>query len=64
MLLTPCFLEVRLYFEVRDFLTKFKNLKSLGLKTVKERVRYLNGILKVESSPDSGSVFKVIIQTT
>ncbi|MEQ6125216.1 sensor histidine kinase [Pseudotenacibaculum sp. MALMAid0570] len=47
-----------------DFLTKFKNLKSLGLKTIKERVRYLNGVLKVESSPGSGSVFKIIIQTT
>ena len=46
-----------------DFLTKFKNLKSLGLKTIKERVNYINGILRVESSPGNGSKFKVEIHT-
>lgn len=46
-----------------DFLIKFKNLKSLGLKTIKERVRYINGILRVESSPGNGSKFNIEIQT-
>ena len=47
-----------------DFLSKFKNLKSLGLKTIKDRVNYINGILKVESSPGNGSIFKIEIQTS
>ena len=46
-----------------DFFSKFKNLKSLGLKTIKERVNYINGILRVESSPGNGSKFKIEIQT-
>jgi len=46
-----------------DFFSKFKNLKSLGLKTIKERVNYINGILRVESSPGKGSKFKIEIQT-
>ncbi len=46
-----------------DFLSKFKNLKSLGLKTIRERVNYINGILRVESSPGNGSKFKIEIQT-
>lgn len=47
-----------------DFLSKFKNLKSLGLKTIKERVRYINGVLRVESASGNGSKFKVVIQTS
>ena len=47
-----------------DFLSKFKNLKSLGLKTIKERVRYINGVLRVESVSGNGSKFKVVIQTS
>ena len=47
-----------------DFLSKFKNLKSLGLKTIKERVRYINGVLRVESTSGNGSKFKVVIQTS
>jgi signal transduction histidine kinase len=47
-----------------DFLAKFKNLKSLGLKTIKERVRYINGILRVESSPGNGSKFNIEIRTS
>jgi len=47
-----------------DFLAKFKNLKSLGLKTIKERVRYINGILHVESSPGNGSKFNIEILTS
>jgi len=46
-----------------DFLSKFKSLKSLGLKTIKERVNYINGILRVESSPGNGSTLKIEIQT-
>lgn len=46
-----------------DFLTNFKSLKSLGLKTIKDRVKYINGILRVESSPGNGSKFKIEIQT-
>jgi signal transduction histidine kinase len=47
-----------------DFLSKFKNLKSLGLKTIKERVRYINGILLVESSPGNGAKFNIEIETS
>jgi signal transduction histidine kinase len=47
-----------------DFSKKFKNLKSLGLKTIKERVRFLNGILWVESDDKGGSKFKIVIQTS
>lgn len=47
-----------------DFSKKFKNLKSLGLKTIKERVRFLNGILWVESDENVGSKFKIVIQTS
>jgi signal transduction histidine kinase len=46
-----------------DFLSKFKNLKSLGLKTIKDRVQYIDGILRVESTPGQGSKFKIEIQT-
>lgn len=46
-----------------DFSKKFQNLKSLGLKTIKERVRFLNGILRVDSNERNGSKFKIVIQT-
>ena len=46
-----------------DFLSKFKNLKSLGLKTIKDRVQFINGVLRVESTPGKGSKFKIEIQT-
>ncbi|MFT6049447.1 MAG: signal transduction histidine kinase, partial [Patiriisocius sp.] len=33
-----------------DFQEKFKNLKSLGLKTLLERTKFLDGQMKVQSS--------------
>ncbi|MFY0629806.1 MAG: hypothetical protein JXR05_05455 [Flavobacteriaceae bacterium] len=47
-----------------DFSKNFNNLKSLGLKTIKDRVKFLNGILNVESFQGKGSTFKITIQTT
>ena len=47
-----------------DFAKKFNNFKSLGLKTIKDRVKFLNGIINVESHLGKGSVFKITIQTT
>lgn len=42
------------------FSEKYKDLKSLGLKTIKERVRFLKGSLKINSSKNDGTVFKII----
>lgn len=42
------------------FSEKYKDLKSLGLKTIKERVRFLRGTLKINSSKNDGTVFKIL----
>jgi len=38
-----------------DFSKQIRNFESLGLKTLKERTRFLKGTLKVESQPGKGS---------
>lgn len=40
------------------FNDKYKDLKSLGLKTLKERTRFLKGIMKVDSSEKNGTVLE------
>ena len=46
-----------------DFSKKLKNPKSLGLKTIKERIRFINGNLVVETNDKIGSKFKITIRT-
>lgn len=41
-----------------DFPEKFQNVKSLGLKTLLERTKVLNGNMKVESIPNSGTTLQ------
>lgn len=38
-----------------DFSKQIRNFESLGLKTLKERARFLKGTMKVESQPGKGS---------
>ncbi len=47
-----------------EFSKKFKDLRSLGLKTIEERVRYLNGTLNVESKQGKGTIYKLLIKTS
>jgi signal transduction histidine kinase len=46
-----------------DFSKKLKNPQSLGLKTIKERIRLINGNLFVETNGKIGSKFKITIHT-
>ena len=43
-----------------DFSEEYNDFKSLGLKTIKERVKFLNGTLKIDSEKDAGSTFKIL----
>ncbi|MDT7832432.1 sensor histidine kinase [Flavobacteriaceae bacterium S356] len=38
---------------------KYKNFKTLGLKTIKERVKYLKGTLNIDSKINKGTVFSI-----
>ena len=42
-----------------DFSEKYNDFKSLGLKTIKERVRFLNGTLKIDSDTGQGTTFTI-----
>ena len=42
-----------------DFSEKYNDFKSLGLKTIKERVRFLNGVLKIDSQKNKGTTFNI-----
>lgn len=44
-----------------DFSEKYSDFKSLGLKTLKERTKLLEGVLKVESQPEKGTSLEFII---
>jgi len=44
-----------------DFSKKYKDLNSLGLKTIKDRVKLLQGTLKIDSTINQGSKFAIII---
>jgi len=47
-----------------DFSEKYNDFKSLGLKTIKERVRFLKGFIKIDSTKGSGTIFNIKIPTT
>ncbi|MFK8060190.1 MAG: sensor histidine kinase [Polaribacter sp.] len=42
-----------------DFSEKYNDFKSLGLKTIKERVKFLKGTLKVDSIKNQGTTFTI-----
>lgn len=44
-----------------DFSEKYSDFKSLGLKTLKERTKLLEGILKIESQPEKGTSLEFTI---
>lgn len=44
-----------------DFTERYNDFKSLGLKTLKERTRYLNGIMKVNSHTGEGTSLEFLI---
>ena len=41
-----------------DFSDKLQNVKSLGLKTLVERTRFLDGQMKVESKANNGTTLQ------
>ena len=41
-----------------DFAEKYQDVKSLGLKTLLERTKFLNGQMKVTSKKDTGTVLE------
>ncbi|HIC31669.1 MAG TPA: sensor histidine kinase, partial [Flavobacteriaceae bacterium] len=43
-----------------DFSEKYNDLKSLGLKTIKERVKFLEGTLKINSVKNEGTTFEIL----
>jgi signal transduction histidine kinase len=42
-----------------DYVEKYNDTKSLGLKTIKERVKFLKGTLKIVSTKNGGTTFKI-----
>ena len=44
-----------------DFSKKYKDVNSLGLKTIKDRIKLLKGTLKINSTLNYGSNFSIII---
>lgn len=44
-----------------DFLEKYSDFSSIGLKTIKERCRLLKGTIKVDSQPGKGTSLEFII---
>ncbi|WP_435414646.1 tetratricopeptide repeat-containing sensor histidine kinase [Polaribacter aestuariivivens] len=47
-----------------DFSEKYNDFKSLGLKTIKERVKFLKGTLKIDSVKNEGTTFTIQIPKT
>jgi len=41
-----------------EFSEKYQNMKSLGLKTLFERTKSLNGQMKVQSKKDNGTLIE------
>lgn len=41
-----------------DFEKKYHNIKSLGLKTLTERTKYLNGVMKIQTKNGGGTIIK------
>ena len=46
------------YYEKCDFAEKYQDVKSLGLKTLLERTKFLKGQMKVTSKKDNGTVLE------
>ncbi len=46
-----------------DFSEKYNDFKSLGLKTIKERVRFLKGSIKIDSIKNTGTTFHIKFPT-
>lgn len=46
-----------------DFSEKYNDFKSLGLKTIKERVKFLKGTLKIDSVKNEGTTFTIQFPT-
>ena len=46
-----------------DFSEKYNDFKSLGLKTIKERVKFLKGTLKIDSIKNEGTTFTIQFPT-
>ncbi|ARV06671.1 hypothetical protein BTO04_08180 [Polaribacter sp. SA4-10] len=44
-----------------DFFEKYNDFKSLGLKTIKERVKFLKGTIKINSIKDEGTTITIQI---
>ena len=44
-----------------DFSERYNDFKSLGLKTLRERTKYLKGTMKVDSEKNKGTTFSYII---
>lgn len=42
-----------------DFSERYNDFRSLGLKTIKERVRFLKGTLKIDSEKGEGTTFNI-----
>lgn len=61
--LDSIFLEVKDNGVGFDFSEKYQNVKSLGLKTLLERTKFLNGQMKVTSKKNQGTTFEFIFPT-
>ncbi|MDG3583108.1 tetratricopeptide repeat-containing sensor histidine kinase [Galbibacter pacificus] len=44
-----------------DFAEKYNDFESLGLKTLRERTKFLKGTMKVDSEKDKGTTFSYVI---
>ncbi|WP_242178277.1 sensor histidine kinase [Polaribacter marinus] len=44
-----------------DFDEKYHNIKSFGLKTINERVKFLNGTLKIHSIKNEGTTLNILL---
>lgn len=47
-----------------DFTSQYKNIQSLGLKTLLERAKFLNGHMKVQSIAGQGTTFEFYFPTS
>lgn len=47
-----------------DFSEKYNDFKSLGLKTLKERIGFINGIMKVSSEKEKGTSLSFIVDVS
>lgn len=62
--LNSIFLEIKDNGIGFDFSEKYQNIKSMGLKTLLERTKFLNGQMKVTSKKNQGTTIEFIFPTT